>query len=164
MHFRGHPLFDGEDLQTHVCAVEETFYKDAPFSTIVGYCARSLNYRKDPYKVEFEVNQERFVTFRHCSCQGGEDGLCKHTNAVYSWVNEEKTLGQTDRPLSWNTPAKYAQELYRETKSIHELYGGKKRQKLIHDFRPSEEKLNRQIARMKKHGLQVCHSVLSVLN
>ena len=72
------------------------------------------------------------------------------------WVNEEKTLGITDRPLSWNTPSKYAQELYRETKTIHELYGGRKRQKLTHDFRPSEEKLNRQIARMKKHGLQVC--------
>ena len=156
--FRGHPKSEGEeDLQGHICNVEETFFQDGG-STIIGYCCRSHSYRANPYEITLELDQQRNVTTRKCSCLGGGDGWCKHTSALYTWVNFEKTLSKTDRPQQWHIPSKFAQMLYRESKPVVELWGGKK---VEHDFNPTDEKIARQKARMEKFGLLV--SLISFL-
>ena len=148
-------MSDGEMLVSneHICAVEETFYKDIDFTTIIGYCVRSHSIRKDPYKITFEISKERNVTYRHCSCLGGGGGLCKHACAMYTWVNQETAPGKTDKPMEWNKPSKYAQKLYRELKTIFDLWGGRE---FTPDFLPTVEKIKRQMARMEKHKLTVC--------
>ena len=154
MLYRGNPEKDGENnLQSHICAVTEYIYEDG-FSGIQGYCVRSLSIRKDPYKISFLIDKDRNVvkTDKSCSCIGGRNALCKHACALFTWINSEKTLSKTDRPCEWNQPSAYAQSLYREPKTAVELWGG---ESMDHDFRPNEEKLQRQKERMQKFGLEV---------
>ena len=106
-----------------------------------------------PYKLIFQIDQNRKVTNFWCGCVGGGGGNCKHSCAFYTWINQENTKTKTDYKNSWQEPSERAKELYRKAKTAVELFGGRG---VNNDFQPTAEKIEFQKNLMEKCGLQVC--------
>ena len=104
------------------------------------------------YQLTFEVDGERIVTTASCSCLAGGDGWCKHSCALFTWINEESTKTQTDRQQTWSDPSTRAKLLYKDPRSAVELFGGRR---VVNNFKPTPEKIQFQKDLMEKCGLLV---------
>ncbi len=102
--FRKQTLEKGQSIVNagHVGNVEERRANGK--INITGSVAHSTAVREAPYKVDFEINQDRIITESRCSCVAGASGNCKHSSALFVFVNTERSTGCTDTTQVWNVP------------------------------------------------------------
>ena len=72
----------------------------------------------------------------------GIGATCKHSAALYIWVNEiypvlEKQNCKTSNPKAWGTPKKHMQQLYPRGATLKSMFGGRG---VDHDYKYSEER------------------------
>ncbi len=91
--------------------------------TIQASCTPEMKIRKGEYKVEFLVDfKTRKVQEGRCSCLAGVTGKCKHSAAVYLFINAERSEGKTDETQAWHGPSQRAQLLYPKGEKIQKLF------------------------------------------
>ncbi len=147
----------GDDMVHHVFNVKEVRTLSDDNSQVLkavisGECIREMSLSKDPWKVVFEVGADRTVTLARCSCTAGIDGMCKHTAALFKFVNSERSEGCTDREQGWSKPTKKLNDLYPKGESIQKLFFQKSPEK--RDFSGTDFDQDKLVKLMKKHNLQ----------
>lgn len=65
----------------------------------------------------------RIISLSRCSCVAGESAHCKHGAALYTYINSERTEGQTDSSQTWITPSKKLQEQFPKGESLMKIFG-----------------------------------------
>jgi hypothetical protein len=91
--------------------------------------------------VEIEVGPDRQLLHGHCNCVSGISGNCKHTCALVTYVNSERTDGCTDNTQQWQKPSQHKQSLYPKGETIEALFGLDPLPPL--SFKKNDEKLNK---------------------
>ena len=156
--FNPQPLKDGNlllgenDIETsHLFNVREVFYKNRTDTDLIGECVRSMSVRANPYIITFVIDENRNVKSGRCSCVAGIDLQCKHSAALYQYVNLERTESKTDAPKVWLKPSEKQKKLYRKAKTFNEMFGG---EKFDHDYKLNETKMKRLTELMEKANLK----------
>ncbi len=148
----------GHDMVQHIFNVKEVrkFSDDGQVLeiSISGQCIREMSLSKDPWNVIFELTSDRHVILARCSCTAGIDGMCKHTAALFKFVNLERSEGCTDDKQGWSKPTKKLNDLYPKGESIQKLFFQKSPEK--RDFSGTSFDHDRVIKLMEKHSLQNC--------
>ena len=78
------------------------------------------------YLVNLWINDERFVTSAFCNCPAGAQGNCKHTSAVFHYVNSERQETKTDKACRFVAPSQAGKERYPKGQEIDEIFQFKK--------------------------------------
>ena len=122
-HFRHSNLSKGQNLVNagHIIDVEEV-RETGKVTEIRGYCIPQTNIRNNPYPMELYLDDERNVIGGRCSCSGGATANCKHSAALFVYINSERIESQTDRQQEWNAPSKAAKKLYPKGETIAKLF------------------------------------------
>ncbi len=113
----------GSDLVSHVFNVEETRWSGGQVQ-ITASVIREMKIRDDHFRVTFDVDESRLVKSARCSCVAGCDGYCKHSFAVFYYVNHERTESCTDKQQEWLKPSQKLRALYPKGKTIQKLFRG----------------------------------------
>ncbi len=120
---------------------------------IVGECIREMSLTENPWRITLELEPvTRQVLRSHCSCTAGADGICKHTAAIFKYVNTERSEGCTDTEQSWSKPSKKLAELYPKGECIQKLFFGKEAAR--RDYSGKALDVEKVTNLMKKHSLQ----------
>ena len=118
--FREGTLKLGQDLQEHVCEVEEE-QKDNVV-VISGRCIRTTNINDVPYILEITLDpSSRCVRDRHCTCPAGEAGNCRHIAALILKINNERHESCTSTPAAWSKPSVKLKKLYPKGDFVEDL-------------------------------------------
>ena len=126
----GEPAKDGRDLKPHLENVREISWSNKSWSLIVGSTLRSMQLNEDYYTVRFQVDEQRFVTYAHCTCVCGKGwpesfgANCKHSAAMYYVINEEIIDSKTDEQLKWKKPSEKKLQLYPHGETYQDLIKG----------------------------------------
>ncbi len=157
LNFRKSLLDSGKDMIPHVFNVREIRKSDESGQlisiTIAGDCIREMSLTENPWIVTLEIQPtDRSVILSHCSCTAGLDGLCKHTSAIYQFVNCERSEGCTDSEQIWAKPSAKLNDLYPKGVSIQQLFF--KQDPVKRDFSGTDFDLDRVTKLMEKHSLQ----------
>ena len=148
----GHLLLGENDFETsHIFNVREVFYKNQTDSDIIGECIRSMSVRSDSYKLTFVIDKERNVKSGRCSCVAGIDLKCKHSAALYLYINLERTESKTDAPKAWLKPSEKQKKMYRKAKTFKEMFGGVD---FNPDYKLKEHRMKRLTELMEKANLK----------
>ena len=89
---------------------------------IAGKCTPQASINKEPYSIEITIDNTRKVVGGRCNCVSGINGQCKHTAALITSVNLERTDSCTDTAQQWQKPSKHRQSLYPKGETIQSLY------------------------------------------
>ncbi len=119
---------------------------------IHGQVLHSVSVNQDPYRTEFELDTDRNIVNARCSCQAGITGQCKHSAALYLFINEERTTGCTDEQQAWKTPSKKLQQMYRKGETVEKLFKLKPLAPLT--FKSDTESLQEVVSQLASCGLQ----------
>ena len=76
---------------------------------------------ESPYMVNLWLDDERNVTSAHCGCPAGAQGNCKHTSAVFHYVNSERQETKTDKACRFVAPSQAGKERYPKGQEIDEI-------------------------------------------
>jgi hypothetical protein len=90
---------------------------------ITGVCVRQTRLNERPYNVVLIINEQREVKQAHCQCPAGTVGNCKHTAALFYFINHEREETKTDKACQWNAPSTMGQSLYPKGKPFDEIFG-----------------------------------------
>ncbi len=148
----------GEEMVYHAFNVREVQKSDITTGEvtsidIIGDCIREMSLTEKPWIVTLEVEpRTRDIKRSHCSCTAGADGVCKHTAAIYKYVNSERSEGCTDAEQSWSKPSKKLAELYPKGECIQKLFFGKER--TCRDYSGQAIDTDKLTSALKKHSLQ----------
>ncbi len=120
--FRATALKSGRDLLDghHLHEVQECQEGDQTY--IRAACVPEMSVRQPAYKIEFQVDKNRQVSDARCSCVAGVTAKCKHSAALYLFVNEERSTSQTDEEQRWKMPSRKKQSLYPKGETIEQLF------------------------------------------
>ncbi len=110
----------GSDLVSHVFNVEETRANGK--TEITASVIREMKIRDDHFRVTFDIDSNRTIKSARCSCVAGCDGFCKHSFAVFFYVNHERTEACTDKQQEWLKPSQKLRNLYPKGKTIQKLF------------------------------------------
>ncbi len=155
--FRKSLLSSGKDMIPHTLNVREIRKSDENGQivsiTIAADCIREMSLTEKPWNVTLEINPvDRSVSLARCSCTAGADGLCKHTSAVFQFVNSERSEGCTDSQQIWAKPSAKLNDLYPKGVSIQQLFFKKAPAK--RDFSGANIDVEKVTRLMEKHSLQ----------
>ncbi len=155
--FRKSLLSSGREMMQHALNVREIRRSDengvVTSVTIAADCIREMSLTEKPWTVTLELRpDDRVVTLARCSCTAGIDGLCKHTSAIYQFVNCERSEGCTDSNQVWSKPSEKLNDLYPKGSSIQELFFNKSPAK--RDFSGKNFDVDHVVKLMEKHSLQ----------
>ena len=68
---------------------------------------------KETWNLRVEVDPvTRKVIKARCSCVVGSTGRCKHSSALFHYINSERPDGKTDKEQVWTTPSQKAEERF----------------------------------------------------
>ncbi len=120
--FRATTLKKGKDLVAaqHLSDIVE--FQEGEKSFIKGECIPETSVSNKPYKVSIDLTERREVKEARCQCQAGVTGNCKHTAALLHYINEERSMGCTDKEQVWSKPSKKKQELYKKGETIEKIF------------------------------------------
>jgi putative phage-type endonuclease len=121
-HFRAETLRKGSELTKHIYSVEEIRSKEQIF--FKAKIVRTTCLNEAPYSIHFELDQARSFKDGHCTCVAGITANCKHSAALFLYINNERSTSQTDKEQLWKTPSKKIQSLYPKGETIEQLLGG----------------------------------------
>ncbi len=151
-HFRPQVLKHGKDIVAsgHLSAAEER--RENNKITIYSQAVRSTSVNQSPYKLEFEVDSfsRKFVSGR-CSCPAGIEAKCKHSAALFTFVNEERSTACTDSAQGWKGPSRKQQQLYPKGENLEKILGLPQSPSLT--FKPDADSLQDLAAKMAQCGL-----------
>jgi len=119
---RDSTLKEGQTLVQHVFDVEE--HITAGLSSITSKCLPATKINAQPYTIHFELTKDLVVSSSRCSCVAGIDGLCKHSAAVLTFINQERSTAciDIDQQL-WKGPSSKAKSLYAKGESVKAMNG-----------------------------------------
>ena len=131
-HSRADPEKDGRNILRHVKNfTEETLCNGYE---IAAHCYKSMMI-KEFYKVTLTLDSNRIVTYATCSClggtgcipnkKGGKGADCKHSSALYKYINSWNSESQTNRKMEFNKPSGKQELLYDKSKTMQEIFGGR---------------------------------------
>lgn len=131
-HFRTDPEKDGRNIVLHIKDFKEETLCNG--YEIVANCYKSMLV-KEFYGVTLSLNANRTVTYATCSCRGGTGCIpnkkggkgadCKHSSALYKYVNSWNSQSQTNQKMEWNKPSEKKVLLYDKSKPMQEIFGGR---------------------------------------
>ena len=93
-HFRAETIKKGKELFQHLFNVEEI--QTASLTVIKGQILRTVSLSEKPYTIQIEFDRARNFVDGRCSCVAGITASCKHSAALYHYINNERTVGCTD--------------------------------------------------------------------
>ena len=94
---------------------------------IVGCCIHQTSINETPYNVNLWLDDNRNVTSAHCNCPAGAQGHCKHTSAVFHFVNSERQETKTDKSCKFIAPSQAGRDRYPKGQEIDEIFGLKQK-------------------------------------
>jgi putative phage-type endonuclease len=151
-HFRAETLRKGSELTKHLYAVEEIRSKEQIF--FKAKIVRTTCLNEAPYSITFELDQSRNFKDGRCNCVAGITANCKHSAALFLFINNERSTSQTDKEQQWKTPSKKIQVLYPKGETVEQLLGGKGDTKSqICVEKKSSESLSKLADELKQFGL-----------
>ena len=79
---------------------------------------------KETWNLRFEVDPvTRKVIRACCSCVVGSMGRCKHSSALFHYINFERPDGKTDKEQLWTTPSQKAEERFPKGQTVKQIFG-----------------------------------------
>lgn len=149
--FRKSNLSNGKAMLPHIFHVKE--HRKTTGTTIFGRCVKQMKVTgKDSfYDIDFQLDSNRNVIDMHCSCVPGISGLCKHSAALFLYINCERQETQTDQPCGWNKPSEKGKELYPKGKCLDDLI---KSEKVPPPRQATKEEMEQHLTLLAKNNLQ----------
>ena len=89
---------------------------------IVGRCIHQTSISETPYSVNLWLDEERNVTGAFCGCPAGAEGNCKHTSAVFHFVNCEREETKTDRACRFIAPSQAGKDRYPKGQEMDQIF------------------------------------------
>ena len=89
---------------------------------IIGHVIHQTCISEAPYSVNLWIDENRNVTAAHCGCPAGAQGNCKHTSALFHFVNHERQETKTDRQCKFVAPSQAGRDRYPKGQSIEEVF------------------------------------------
>ncbi len=148
-YFRDDVRKKGGKLVEHVLYPEEE--RAEGNVTFRAQCIRGTSIRENPYKVELVFSEKRELKEGRCSCRAGINAQCKHAAATFHFINQERSLGCTDREQRWQKPSQRLENLYPKGDSIDKLLS--KKETPNHTFKVHEEKLQEFASQLEEEGM-----------
>ena len=105
----------------HVINVKEVRIPGKP-TEIIGRCIHQTNITETPYLVNLWLDDARNVTSAFCGCPAGAEGHCKHTSALFHFVNEERPETKTDRACRFVAPSQAGKSRYPKGQEMDEIF------------------------------------------
>ena len=136
-------------LKAHILDVEEE--QHAEQILFRGKCIRGTKLSAPPCRIELVFDWARKLKSGRCSCRAGIDAQCKHSAALFHFVNQERAEGRTDREQIWQKPSQRLSQLYPKGESIQELVSGRESPNLT--FEEKEEELQALASQLATVGL-----------
>ena len=93
-HFRAETIKKGKELTQHLFNVEEI--KTAMLTIIKGQILRTVTLSEKSYTIQLEFDPARNFVDGRCYCVAGISASCKHSAALYHYINNERSVGCTD--------------------------------------------------------------------
>ena len=93
-HFRAETIKKGKELFRHLFKVEEI--QTESLTVIKEQILKTVPLSEKPYTIQLEFDQARNFVDGRCSCAAGITASCKHSAALYHYINNEHTVGCTD--------------------------------------------------------------------
>ena len=79
---------------------------------------------KEAWNMTFEIDPvTRKVIKASCNCYVGSTGKCKHSGALFKFINSERPVGKTDKLQQWTTPSKKAEERFPKGETVKQMFG-----------------------------------------
>ena len=92
--------------------VHEIIYKSDKITRIFAECIPQTKLNQTDYSIKFIVSEDRTVLEANCGCVAGTRGTCKHSAALFLWINKERSETKTDVPQKWMTHSEHLQKAY----------------------------------------------------
>ena len=89
---------------------------------IVGRCIHQTSINENPYMVNLWIDDNRNVTSAFCGCPAGAQGNCKHTSALFHFVNSERVETKTDTQCKFIAPSQAGKNRYPKGQSIEDIF------------------------------------------
>ena len=80
-------------------------------------------------------------------------GQCKHTAAVFTFVNEEREESKTDSGCKWQAPSSRGRKLYPKGQTLDQILQNPKPTSSLTLAGPTEDDIREQIERFEHYGL-----------
>ena len=124
-------------------------------SVITARILRETSVTEEPYFIRFEIDETRRVTKAYCSCVAGGQGGCKHSAALFLYINTERTEGKTDWKQGWTAPSKKLQETYPKGQTLQQIFGekGPTQRRVVVQKSQDDENLVSLAKKLEKCGL-----------